>query len=169
MNQAAKIEDTIFCVAISEKNKNSEILVMVVCFLHFFSCIRKPSGKDNRFHMADTIINMRRTYRHGVNVKETISHLQNERIKNMASLVFNMRNSTPCSKIFTKVNKGRIHAKTEHQLRKCLHCDWPCHLEIYMSVWNFIIPFLQEPFQIVELTGLKKITNQCIAYFVHSY
>jgi hypothetical protein len=53
---------------------------MVVCFLHFFSCIRKPSGKDNRFHMADTIINMRRTYRHGVNVKETISHLQNERM-----------------------------------------------------------------------------------------
>jgi hypothetical protein len=35
--------------------------------------------------MADTIINMRRTYRHRVNVKETISHLQNERIKNMAS------------------------------------------------------------------------------------
>ena len=84
--------------------------------------------------MADTIINMRRTYRHGVNVKETISHLQNERIKNMASLVFNMRNSTPCSKILTKVNKGHIHAKTEHQLRKCLHCDWPCHLEMYMSV-----------------------------------
>jgi hypothetical protein len=62
-------------VAISEKNKNSDILVMVVCFLHFFCCIRKPSGKDNRFHMADTIINMRRTYRHGVNFRQKYKFL----------------------------------------------------------------------------------------------